>query len=201
MAGSLGFKSESTSDGYPEGLTIKNTLFYHFEKNLYIRDLYVGKFQGLYLDGGAAGCLDNVIENNTRTYFLDFYDTWSLKRGFIIGQEGLSAPKEYRIKFTNTVFDSLIKTGFLVNLWARELEFNNTTVYGDGTTQAIGIVTLGQNNFTKINNFRGRVMLSNVQIKGNGSFVELWNISNFDSLAAALHIYKEQTILVNGVSQ
>jgi hypothetical protein len=81
-----------------------------------------------------------------------------LKKGFILGDTTYSAPKEFRIKFTNTHFDSLIKEGFHLNTWVREVELNNTTVFGDGTTEAIGIVSVGQNNFLKINGYRGRFM-------------------------------------------
>jgi hypothetical protein len=193
-----GFYSIANADGYPEGISINNTLFYHYERNFHIRDLYSGHFKNMYLDGGATTSLDNLLEYGSRTQFLNFDDTWLLKKGIVIGETNYSTPKEFRTKFTNTVFDSLINEGFHINTWARELEFNNTTIFGDGTMNAIGIVGVGQNNFLKINGYRGRFMESNVQIKGNGQFVELWNVSNFDSLAPALHIYNEQTISVNG---
>jgi hypothetical protein len=198
MVGTKGLYSLANADGYPEGLSIKNTLFYHYEKNIYISDLYVGKFTDLYLDAGLVSCLDSFIEWNTRTEFLSFTDTWSLYRGFVLGGIGYSSPKELRSKFTNTIFDGLKGEGFHLNQWVRDIELNNTSVYGDGAYQAIGIVSLGQNNFLKVNGYRGRFMLSNIQIKGAGQYVELYNISNFDTITVLLHIFCEQAITVNG---
>jgi hypothetical protein len=199
LANTKGFYSEATTEGYPEGLTVLNTLFYHYERNIHIKDMYVGKFNNCYLDGGLDGCLPSLVEYNSRSQFNTFTDTWCLNRGFQLGVDGYTVPKEFRIKFNNTFFDACKTTGFELKAWVRACEFNNTTFYGTIDADQTAFIGRNQNNFFKINGFIGRFLSGFLSVYGNGGGMEANNISNYDNLANN-GVYREYGITYNGTA-
>jgi hypothetical protein len=198
LAGTKGLSCIAGPDGYPEGLTVDATLFYHYEHNLYITDMYVGKFHDLYFDCGANGCLENIIQYNQRTQFLEFDKIWTLNKGFIIGTTGQVAPQEFRMSFSNITLDFLTNHGFTILDWARSLEFNNIKMYGNGVASVAGFILNNQNNFVRINGYTGRFTAGFIQVYGNSQFVEGYAISNFDSTTNMGVYTQASTITVNG---
>jgi hypothetical protein len=198
MSGTKGLYCIANDEGYPEGLAVSKTLFYHFERNIHMTDMYSGHFSHLYLDSGATNCLENFLSYNQRFQFNTFSDIWCMGKGWVLGDDTYNSPKEFRTTFNNITLDFLSNHGFELKPWVRSSEFNNINMYGNGVAQVVGFILRNWNDFTRINGYTGRFTAGFIQVYGNGTNIESYAISNFDSLSN-MGVYNEVPIKVNGV--
>ena len=189
IAGTSGIVCEALGSLYPEGLVVSNTLLYQFERNVHVKDLYVGFFSNLYLDAFRTGCLESIITRMIRTEQITLTDSWFIRKGLRIGQSGYGSPQELRSQFTNLRFDAMdAGTAIRCYPWTHVLDFDNISVIGTNVGDLIAFVADNQNNYISVNNLKTRYCVSVVQFKGSGQFNTLSNIPNNDNLTTPIYL-------------
>ena len=151
--GSYGLYSYSEGQNYPEGLTVTNTLFFNFEKNIYIKDLYVGNFTSCHIDSQEQGTKGVVMEYNVKNEFVSFSDCWLMDKGitFNIGNE--TKAKNYKSKIVGCKFDNISSNAIELNKFAHNININNNLIIGNGSSDTkIGLVGSNLNDNITFNN-------------------------------------------------
>jgi hypothetical protein len=167
ITGSYGLKMEKGTDGRPEGLSVNNTLFYRFDKNLIIRDINEFKSSSNYYDGGAATDSYQIsVDYNTFIIGLSFRGDWISTSG--VRFENKSAPKIIRALFTGCEFNNqksgscILVGNFNWNIGVDSARFDCPTNNG------IGIVCSAQNEQIRLSNASFEGYVSMMQLSGTG---------------------------------
>ncbi|QSF42653.1 hypothetical protein [Paenibacillus tianjinensis] len=182
--GTKGLYAIANGTHYPEGLVLSNTLFYHFERNYQINDLFIGMFSNVYFDCGGVGCLPLLVDRNEKIDGLKFNNVWIYTLGMEFGHIGPTSPQSYRSSF-NGIHFQLQKAGttIMMHPWVQDIVMSDLHFDSDITGTHIGIVLENQNSYVNINNANFRYYESYVQCKGLAHDVSLSNVPNADNLA------------------
>lgn len=151
-AGTYGVKTETLgASDYPEGLTMESCLFFRFETNVYLEDIYVAFFSNCYLDG-AGGPLQNVyLDYQTRNQGVQFDNCWIFANGIIFQPNGASSPKEFRAAFNDCFFDSIPSISVLCYPWTHDVSLRDIRAVGLDTGELFLICNNQNNNIEAVN--------------------------------------------------
>jgi len=167
IPGSYGIKTEAGVDGYPEGLSVNNTLFYRFDKNLWIRDIYEFKSTANYYDGSEA--TDNYqinVDYNTFIIGLSFRGDWISSNG--IKFENKTAPARLRALFTGCEFNNQ-KSGSCILIGNFNWNIGIDSARFDcPTNDGVGVVCSTQNEQIRLSNASFEGYVSMMQLAGSG---------------------------------
>lgn len=149
---SYGLWCYSDGDKYPEGLTVTNTLFYQFDTNIKIDDLYVGNFTNCHIDGSNEKSINNIeLSYNVKNDRVNFNGCWIYKKG--IKYNGGNNVKAYRSHITNCMFDMIEGVAITFKKWVHDVMFTNSTINGDNKgTDRIAAVMEGMHEYIIIDN-------------------------------------------------
>lgn len=195
--GGYGLKSVDAGGGFPEGLNVTNCLFFRYETNIHIEDLYVGKFTDCYMDSRTN---PNIVEYNTKTESIQFLGCWFYNLGIIFGDTttAYTSPKLYRSSIVNCHFNYMdagidveIKT-FAHNILCAANHHDSQNI---GTH--IGYVSQSNNNNITIDGCSYEFYDSYAQMKGAGEHNRIVNIENSSDLSVP--IYLEYPVDVSNV--
>lgn len=161
-----GIKCIADGEHYPEGITVTNTLFYEFERNINIQDLYVGNFTSCHIDGKHPSSKENLINYNRKTEMINFNACWFFARGIVFNQEGKNLPCRFKSNISSCKFDTLKGNGIFLNRFAHDINVSSCTFYGDGTgTEKYCLAGVTNNNNISFTNnssfFMNRIFVLN----------------------------------------
>lgn len=187
-AGTKGVWAFAGAGGYPEGLTVKDSLIFRFEHNYAIDDLFIGKLHGNYIDSGDD-CLQSYVRYGTKTEGVDIVNNWFFQRGLIIGKPGEVAPRQFRMLVDGNHFNAM-KPGVDIEIekWSHGVNLGLNHHNSDQTGIHVCVVALGNNNGIVIQGLNPIGYTQYVQMKGAGEHNTIANIPNVDGLAAPLSL-------------
>ena len=146
-AGSYGIRtSRKIKTDYPEGLSVTGTLFYMFEFNLDIQDMFVAFFDNCYFDAEADNVTSIRMGNQNRNYNVTFSNCW-LKGGnygIYFNPADTSKSNTYRCLIKNCFFDNI--TSNAVHLANNCSEVNISGCFCVGSTPVLSIFFYSTNN-------------------------------------------------------
>lgn len=189
--GSRGLVSEAVGTEYPEGLSCKSTLFFRFEKQLDIKDLYIADFSSCYFDGGGVTSLPSTIVVGTgiKTEGIKFKGSWFFKKGVVWGDASDVTASVFRSEMEGCHFNFMTPgTDIGIEKNAKFLKFRGNQHDADNTGTHIGYVAQTLNDNITINNITFSNYDSYVQMKATGVHNSISHIVNSDDLASPLSI-------------
>lgn len=159
IVGSYGLKSFANGNKFPEGLIVDNVLFYNFERNLIIEDLYVSNFSNCHIDAHVDGCKPSLLKYNIKNEQLSFDSCWFLGNGLEIGDDSYNSSKTFKMKISNCKFDDIKNNCLTVKKFTHQLVISNNTIIGNGDDEEkIALVCDNLNDYITFNNNSIRLM-------------------------------------------
>jgi len=186
VVGSKGIHSFADGSDFPEGLSVHKTLFFRFEYNLDIDDLFIAGFVDCYIDsGGVAGEKQNRIKYNIKTEGIKFTGCWWFGRGVSWGDDADTSPNQFRSQIIGNHFDQMVP-GIDVRFrrFAHGISCVGNIHNSDQSGTHIGYVSDNNNNAIIIDdiNFQGYDSYAQFKVAGENNLVS--NIPNRDKLTA-----------------
>lgn len=195
--GTKGIRSFEGPDGYPEGLTVKDTLIFRFEHNLAIEDLFIGKFHDNYIDSGDDA-KTSYINYGTKTEGIEIVDNWFYSKGLTIGKDGEIMPRQFRSSISQNHFNAMVAgTDISLNRWVHGVNISQNHHNSLQVGEHVCVVCAGNNNGIMIEGLNPIGYTQYIQMKGSGENNSLTNIVNVDKLLSP--VYLEYPINVSNV--
>lgn len=198
-----------SQDGYPEGLNVTNTLFYKFDRNIIINELFIGKFDAckfdqFTVDGTVFNPNPLVIDKRFmcgKNEGVSFSNCWFCGKGFAFGGTLSGGHNNYRCMISNSLFNAqqtlitIQVNHFVDNVSIADCNFNQID---DGASSHIGILCYGDNYKCSFNslNFDGYGSFGcYIDMRGYGENNSITNIPNISKLKYPISISSQQVYM------
>ena len=198
--GTTGIKSFANGVDFPEGLSVHKTLFFRFEYNLDIDDLFIAGFIDCYIDSGGVDVQPNRIKYNEKTEGIKFTSCWWFGRGVEWGDDADASPNQFRSNMIGNHFDQMSPgQDVTFKRFAHGITCTGNVHNSDQTGTHVGYVAENNNNAIIIDdiNFQGYDSYAQFKVAGENNLVS--NIPNRDALSAPVfYEYPVNTYNVEG---
>ena len=208
LAGSIGLQCINEGDGYPEGLVVNAGMFFQFEKNLDIQDIFELNFTSVEFAGGSGNYQENGAQIDIRANGGQFvrgvyFDSncHYHGRGMQFGSGQDNAPHSYECVVNGYFRSQQPGTTISLERFTHDVHIQDGTIFRyDGSPGTrIAVVGKQQQQGITVGSIKCYGYDSYVQFKGAGENNLVNNIPNLSNITSGAPCFFEYAVNYSNV--